>query len=83
MNSVDVAGRYQVPGQADHRVILAPDADALAELEAGFDIGDGFIVSTLNLPAGNQIARRAGLAGCIPTTITRASWSACRTCMVR
>jgi hypothetical protein len=60
----------------DHAVFVAADADALAQLEAGGEVGHRLVMAARDLPAGDQIAGLAGLAGAAgvtPTTIARTS----------
>ena len=57
------AGGHHAPGQADHGVIVAADADAVAQCEAGFHVGHRLVMAAGDAPARHQIARLARLAG--------------------
>ena len=58
-----VAARgHHALGQAHHGVIVAPDADAVAELEAGAHVGHRLVVAARDVAAGHQVARLTRLA---------------------
>ena len=50
------ARRHHAPGQADHRVLVAADADAFVQPEPGPDIGDRLVVRARDRAPGHEVA---------------------------
>ena len=57
------ARRHHAPGQPDHGVVVAADAQRVAELEAGLHVGHRLVVVARDVAARHQETRLAGLAG--------------------
>ena len=55
--------RHHAAGQADHRVLVPSDTDALPKAEAGLDIGNRLVVRTRDRTSGDEVAGLTGVSG--------------------